>query len=173
MEESEDREEVGCDVILNKATDLDRVTSTSDQHDLVQGVNVTTETYIPEVIEEEETEDSLVITSTSTVYMDQFEQVSMPSPYPISYSDPMPDPISSKDSMLSTPSPDSMSSPGPFTSTDCTLVSNLTQTLNPIISPDLINSPVNLPSPDPMPCHGVRRFQTVFRSNLINRSCAI
>ena len=51
MEESEDREKVGCDVILNKATDLDGVTSTSDQHDL-QRVNETTETYITEVIEE-------------------------------------------------------------------------------------------------------------------------
>ena len=150
VEESEDREEVGCDVIPNKATDLDRVTSISDKHDL-QGVNVTMKTYIQEVIKEEETEDSLVITSTSTVYMDQFEQVSMPSPYPISYSDPMPDPISSKDSMLSTPSPDSMSSPGPFTSTDSTLVLNPSQYVNPVLSPDLIKSSVSLPSTDPMP----------------------
>ena len=71
VEESEDMEEVGCDVISYKTTDLDVVTSTCDQHDL-QGVNVTTETYIPEVVEEEETEDSLVITSTSTVYMNKF-----------------------------------------------------------------------------------------------------
>jgi hypothetical protein len=84
---------------------------------------------------------SLMITSTSTVYIDQFEQVSIPSPYPKSDSDPIPDPITSKDYMLSTPSPDSL------TSADCNLVLDPTRSLNPIPSPD----PITLPSPDPIP----------------------